>query len=1005
MTSLKHGFRILAAIAVGLGSFAYAQPSGAELRTLRPGSIIEAELRGGESHRYRIDAPAGQPLYLRVDQQGIDVAVVVPDPLLKVDSLNGAYGPEELWLWSGEQGRCQLEIGSGSESAPPGLYELRLAAIRDPGERVRAVQALYEGKQAEDGSRALARFEEALEIWRSAGETYQQGLALLRIARTQRQLGPYDDAIGTYGQALALFEGLDDRRMSGFTLHGLGRVYSATGHLERARRCQERSLKLARELEDRRAEASSLNSLAILDRNEGDARAALHRYSDALAVYQELDDEVGQATVLSNMGRLYSLLGMETEALEVLERALELARLTGRKRLRARSLIEIGWVFYLRGQPEQALEKYQQAGELYDRPQDRAEILDRMGTAYRALGSWEEALAAYDQALTTFHAMNAERDVAQTLLNRAELLLHWDRLEESLAASSEALERFAVSAEPHGEAHGLYLQARALAAGEPEAARVKIEECLGIVEDLRRGLASQALSLPFFEYRQIYHEFHVELLMRLEALHPGSHAALAFEVTERARARGLLEILTASGILDREPAELRRLRDRINALEWERLSLGEDPRRERIGRELDALLLDLADREARHREYATAFLSEEAVRLPEIRRDLLDEETLLLAYSLGEERSFLWAVSPSSFAAYELPPRKEVEKLAELAYGLLSESDRIELEQQSLEAAGDLARVILGPAVGRLDAHPRLVVISDGILHYVPFMALPHPRDGRLLLHHHEIVRLPSASVLAALRRRAAARPTASGTLAVVADPVFDAGDERIRPARSGRIEPASPAPSESLTALKRSARDLGLDGFSRLPAAHREAEAILRLVPEQERLAAVGLAASRELVTTGGLRGYRILHFATHGVLHPRHFELSGLVLSLVGEDGGARDGFLRAHEIAALELPAELVVLSACRTALGERIRAEGLVGLTRSFLNAGASRVVVSLWKVDDEATAELMTRFYRGMLEQGLRPAAALRAAQRAMLRDERFRAPAYWAGFELQGEWR
>ena len=194
-------------------------------------------------------------------------------------------------------------------------------------------------------------------------------------------------------------------------------------------------------------------------------------------------------------------------------------------------------------------------------------------------------------------------------------------------------------------------------------------------------------------------------------------------------------------------------------------------------------------------------------------------------------------------------------------------------------------------------------------------------------------------------------------------------------------------------------------DGFSRLPAAQWEAEAILRLVPAEKRLAAIGLAASRELVTAGGLRGYRILHFATHGLLHPRHSELSGLVLSLVGEDGGARDGFLRAHEIAALDLPAELVVLSACRTALGEKLRAEGLVGLTRSFLNAGASRVVVSLWKVDDEATAELMTRFYRGMLEQGLRPAAALRAAQLAMLRDERFRAPAYWAGFELQGEWR
>jgi CHAT domain-containing protein len=163
--------------------------------------------------------------------------------------------------------------------------------------------------------------------------------------------------------------------------------------------------------------------------------------------------------------------------------------------------------------------------------------------------------------------------------------------------------------------------------------------------------------------------------------------------------------------------------------------------------------------------------------------------------------------------------------------------------------------------------------------------------------------------------------------------------------------------------------------------------------------------AANRAAATSADLGAYRYVHFATHGFLDSQHPELSGLLLSMYDQQGVPQDGFLRAHEVFNLKLAAELVTLSACQTGLGKEIKGEGLVGLTRGFMYAGAPRVVVSLWSVSDEGTAELMARFYRGMLQEGKRPAAALQAAQIAMLKEPKFAAPFYWAAFTLQGEWR
>jgi CHAT domain-containing protein len=288
---------------------------------------------------------------------------------------------------------------------------------------------------------------------------------------------------------------------------------------------------------------------------------------------------------------------------------------------------------------------------------------------------------------------------------------------------------------------------------------------------------------------------------------------------------------------------------------------------------------------------------------------------------------------------------------------------------------------------------------------------------GAPLVSAHEIVNLPSASTLAELRRARTNRKEPPKAVAVFADPVFDRRDDRVAQLHTSAdtahvTDTRSPANrlSSSAQRLTRSATDVGLirnrgEYLTRLLWTRREAAAILHVTPSGEGMQALGFDANRSNAISPAMAQYRVIHFATHALLDSKNPELSGLVLSLVDHDGRPQDGFLDLEEIYNLNLPVDLVVLSACDTALGQEVRGEGLIGLARGFIYAGASRVMASLWSVDDEVTSELMARFYRYLEHDKMTPAAALRAAQMDVAKDKRWSAPYYWAGFQLQGEWK
>lgn len=869
---------------------------------------------------FEIRLQRGDFLHLVVDQRGVDVVATLLDPsgrkLLAADGPTGSEGPEPVFAVAESAGIHRLEVRP-LDGGPAGMYPVRIEALRPAtrDDRVRAAAAkafaLGEELRAE-GAKALPAYREALRGWKRLGAVREEAVTLRRIGQISFQGLDLRTAAKSYAAAQERFHRLGDAMEEARVLNELGAAYRRLGDFGRAEEAYRKALDLALSRNDRRAEALALNNLGVLYDSRAEPRKSLEAYRGALAAWRELGDGPREAATLHNLGLAHALLGEPPQALGFLGRALRLRRAAGDRQGEAATLTGIAWARELSGNPRQALVLYDDAIRLY------RGLGDRHGeaAALARRGTALVTLGRLGEASAFFQQALGIFRRAGALTSEAYLLTAVGWLHERRGDPRRALEACSRALrlfEQAGDRHGEAVAL--LGAARAERDRGRADRAVLLVD---RALAlveslrgdTPGPSLRTSYLASRYEHYEMAIDLRMRLRDPGR----ALEASEQARARTLLEGLARSAS---PPAPLG---------------------------------------------------------LREIQR-LLDGDTLLLEYALGEERSFLWVVGPGSLTAHVLPGRAVIEERARRVHDLLSRSRLRGVQRQAALAASDLADVVLGPAIGRLSAR-RLVIVADGALQYVPFAALPVPGSGERvpLLRDHEVVHLPSASILALLRRERAGRRPARGAVAVVADPVFD--DEPL--------------------GLERSGGEVETKGFPRLPHSREEAEAILSLVPPGQGLRALGFDASRETVLSGRLSGYRILHFATHGVADSAHPERSGVVL---------RDGLLRAGEIPGLRLPAELVVLSACRTALGREIRGEGLTGLTHGFFRAGAERLVVSLWNVDDEATSELMSRFYRGMLREGRPASRALREAQLSLLRDPRWQAPYYWAGFTFQGEWR
>jgi CHAT domain-containing protein/predicted negative regulator of RcsB-dependent stress response len=1025
----------------------------------------------------------------------IQLTVVDPDGG-KIEALSGPACPValfSLYFLPSVSGAYRLRLELSRGDASPEGYKLQIDELREATDldktRTAAGHALVEAYRlsAQDSpaskQQAAQKFEKAIALFRSAGDRRGEAEVSQTLSFRSFVARDYQAAVDYLRQAQPLWHALADYSREAAALESMANNLGRLGKPQEALDALNQAVPLRHALGDPGREALALNALGDAYDAMGEFQEALNAYEQAHSLFRVAGNEDG---ALGDLGHVYEELGEPQKALDYYEQALKLARSHGNRGLETSLLCVIAGAYAEAGDRDKALEKYKQAlaldqgdqgGEAWDlqklgafyveqgeyekalrcldqtlsyyrgrhRPMLEALTLYWMGAAYRKEGKWQQALEALNQALSTWPIKNRWRrviaqEIGSVYLDSGESSKALEIFQKSLSES-----RAAKDAQREALAFCDIARAERALHQTPEARR-DVEAGLSILESVRARVAGAESRASYFATVQKNCEFYIDLLMQMHAEHPeqGLDAA-ALQASERARARSLLDMFVEAHadihqgadprLLERERGLQQRLRARseyqVQLLTREHTS----QEAKALGRELQALTAEYEEAEAQIRatspRYA-ALTQPVPLDLKQTQDRVVDSDTLLLEYALGEDRSYLWAVTGSTLTSFTLPGRAEIERATRRVYELLTARNRHpkgegEAQREARmtraraeypSAAAHLSAMVLGPAASLL-GHKRLLIASDGALQYIPFAVLPVPRQGkrggepdRPLAVESEIVTVPSASMVAVLRRDLAARRPAPKAVAVLADPVFDSQDPRV----PALIQVAQVRPAGEITSQR---RDLPMDlerswaevvsaergwRIPRLPFSRREAKAIIAAASPASTLEAVDFQASRATATSAELAQYRVVHFATHGVLDSRTPALSGIILSLVDRQGRSQDGFLRLWDIYNLHLPADLVVLSACQTALGKEIKGEGLVGLTRGFMYAGAARVIASLWQVDDVATAELMSQFYQSFLKKNLSPAAALRAAQITMWKQKRWQDPYFWGAFQIQGEW-
>lgn len=835
-----------------------------------------------------------------------------------------------------------------------------------------------------------------------------------------------------FKKALKTFQG--DRKGEATAHLFLGYINGSMGYLEQATDDSLRALEVSRQIQNKRGEGLALASLGLANSFRDESKA-IDFYLQARELFRSLGDKTDEAIALNSLGQASENLHDES-ALTYYEEALKLFEDKGVKDAQTNSLLKIGGLYFDKDL-DKALTYYERCLKLSQQMGNaRTEALARTEIArvYTAQKRYALALAEYRRVLYFYQSTKDLRGQARALNAYGDFLLQVGEKQKAIDSFNSALSLSDAVHDKDLYIGTLYYLARAhVKLGSPQYALTLIERSLKEIEELRASVESPAFRASYFSGVQRNLKFCIDILMQLERLHPGEgFLTKAFLVSENSRARLLRELVIDSQAVKRGGAssELlqreRELRGRFQAQALYRSTLLPDDKNSsevaELDRELKQIKIQFMEVQAKLRKQEFGLSSAEPLALEQIQHELRDSNTMLLQFSLGEERSYLFAVTFDSIQAYELPARKLVEDaVREFMESITAraQGQRDTNYQAKVEAADNLfpekgwflSRMLFVPVAHKLGSR-RLLIVAEGSLQGLSFEALPAPEngtDGRIpskqLIETNEIVREPSISTLAAIRKAREHKSSSNKLVAIIADPILGRSDERVRNSSLSSATALAATNSNRDQSLQPDSEILPRDGApTRLVHASEEADAIASVAPWGTTMLATGFAASRETAMSSDVGQYQILHFATHGFFNSDHPELSGIVLSMIDRNGASTNGLMPLQDIYDLDLSAELTVLSACQTALGKDVKGEGLVGLTHSFLSAGSRSVVASLWKVDDRATAIFMAEFYRTMFHDGLSPAAALRATKLRMMRDKQWSAPYYWAGFVLQGEY-
>jgi CHAT domain-containing protein len=815
---------------------------------------------------------------------------------------------------------------------------------------------------------SAAAYERLVEHYRRVGNTELELASLEDLTREYADDARFDQALATAQAVLALASKVGPRQREVRALYGVGLMAFLLGEYELARRSSTEALRMAAELDDPELTVRALYNLGRLDDLSGNLEAARVRYERGLALKSR--DPVAQGLLLMHLGMLHLRQRHYDEAERRLEERLSLTAKMVQREQEAFVRVGLGDVHMARG--------------------NRARAQDLYGKAVEALANNEGPYRCI-----------AEERLARLALREGRVEEAAVRFETMIAIAARAAYS-SCEAEGHAGVADIALSRGDFGTAEREARLVvdiheRFREAVPDVESRALGFGALA---PAFE-RAVF------VTMQAAAHGDRSAAGRAFVLNERAQARALLDRISESAVDVRAnvPEGMARERDRVRA-EWRtRLAQlqvairtpDEAKRSESLTKQIATLEIQLRDLDAARDAIdarGAGFVRPQVLGLDAVQR-LLDPETTLLEYALGERQSYVWVVTSSALHAFPIGPRADIDAAARAVHRDLADpSGAAHADAKARRQA--LARMILAPAAPHVTTR-RIVVVASGALALVPFAVLPLGNDEATpLLTRHEVVHTPSATTLAAMRALTTRRSTPRKQAVVFADPIFETDDPRAAAAIT--VAPAGTTETAGTRALASLGRSL-----PRLPFSRAEARAIEALRPRDVTTFLDG-RATRDRVLAG-IADYRFVHFATHGIVHAEVPALSSIALSFVDDRGRLVDPLLTLSDVYEMTLRADVVVLSACTTAGGKGIPGEGVIGLARAFMYAGAPRVVASLWQVNDLATAELMKRFYRGMLIEGRTPAAALHAAQRQLAATPQWSSPYYWAPFVLQGDWR
>lgn len=1037
-------------VRVDLGEYDYnnvlVEQSGVDVAVTDPGSACDSDpwtvdLRRGSSGTEVVpvsrDADYPLPELVLSTKEVIGAEQGGTEPLVRLSiALSGSREhPGELCQgWRAFLNGMVLALESGEPSTLRALQEYRRSAgiFRSIQERGALGQILVNIGAAEHRLRrldsALDHLSEARKLLEGI-ESYETSFfdALKEAALVFHRIGRTALAAKFFGDALEVARELDNPHLIATALNGLGVTHRSLGHWGEAIESFEQALDLASG--DRCRESAVRINLGSIEVDRG-------RYQHALdQLRRSVDTSRGGngdpacrhlPAALNSLAILYGRLGRHRIAAATYEEAIDHVDAVARIRL----LHNLGFSRYLGGEIEAAGQAFRECALLAKASGDTlTEFAARTNLSRLFALDLDQPWSAREQLDRAARLIDSEtpsRELSTLLAREAELDLASGAFEEALAHASRSLSIARTIGNPESEAMALHLAARgALGSGRLEQAAAFAEQGVSIAETLRSQTAGYDLRSSLLGEYGSHFAVWIRVLLALDEARPGAdYLGRALEVAERARSRALLEMLDNAAVErsdDVDPA-LARLEQELEALFFERESREDVTDRHGIRSRLAEVQAKILERKAHLRTARpnwSELRSPTLLDISAIRDRILDDRTALLHSFVSDDASWVWLLTRKELKVWEIPGRAKLEAdIRHLLDLLQAQSETLEGEDlegrrqriaeakiQYRDASRRFSESLLAPVLTGLEAE-RILVVPDGPLAYLPVSALPAPGSAghRPLVMDFEWILLPSISVLASIRSRArcdsdkrgvcdrmpsgmAEADTPRPTLAIVADPVFSRADPRLL---------------ESVGNSTGSVRG-GLDrDFHRLPHTGEEAAALASLAGA-DTLMAIGFDATADLAKSGQLQPYRIVHFATHGVIDTEFPELSGLVFSLVDETGQPLDGILRLPDIYRLRLDSELVVLSACETALGRDIRGEGLVGLTRGFIYAGASSVVASLWTVQDRATRNLMTRFFRKHLHQGLSASTAFHEAQREMAADDRY-SPYHWAGFVFQGDW-